>query len=156
MITILQICRSNPECVISDSTSRFYYKIALSLLAKRLRRPSGNVEGFEDTDVDMLLLTRYIGNSVANLESIPHKVTLHQALSRAVIDISSRPYCVVELGLKRERIGDLSTEMIPHVIHSFAMAAGVTLHVDCLRGENDHHRKVISRYLIRVSVHGAF
>ncbi|KAF9518387.1 hypothetical protein BS47DRAFT_1338319 [Hydnum rufescens UP504] len=65
---------------------------------------------------------------------------LDEALSRAVIDISSRPYCVVDLGLKREKIGDLSTEMIPHVFHSFAMAAGVTLHVDCLRGENDHHR----------------
>lgn len=57
-----------------------------------------------------------------------------------MIDISSRPYCVVHLGLTREKIGDLSTEMIPHVFHSFAMAAGVTLHVDCLRGENDHHR----------------
>ncbi|SAM77031.1 probable HIS3-imidazoleglycerol-phosphate dehydratase [Ustilago bromivora] len=65
---------------------------------------------------------------------------LDEALSRAVIDISSRPYCVAELGLKREKIGDLSCEMIPHVFHSFAMEAGVTLHVDCLRGDNDHHR----------------
>ncbi|KAF9228557.1 IGPD-domain-containing protein [Gyrodon lividus] len=65
---------------------------------------------------------------------------LDEALSRAVIDICSRPYCVTELGLKREKIGDLSTEMIPHIFHSFAIAAGVTLHVDVLRGENDHHR----------------
>ncbi|ELU44941.1 imidazoleglycerol phosphate dehydratase [Rhizoctonia solani AG-1 IA] len=67
---------------------------------------------------------------------------LDEALSRVVVDISSRPYCVVDLGLKREKIGDLSCEMIPHVFHSFAMAAGLTLHVDCLRGENDHHRCV--------------
>ncbi|KAG9102805.1 imidazoleglycerol-phosphate dehydratase [Ceratobasidium sp. 370] len=65
---------------------------------------------------------------------------LDEALSRVVVDISSRPYCVTDLGLKREKIGDLSCEMIPHVFHSFAMAAGITLHVDCLRGENDHHR----------------
>ncbi|CAE6471739.1 unnamed protein product [Rhizoctonia solani] len=65
---------------------------------------------------------------------------LDEALSRVVVDISSRPYCVTDLGLKREKIGDLSCEMIPHVFHSFAMAAGLTLHVDCLRGENDHHR----------------
>ncbi len=65
---------------------------------------------------------------------------LDEALSRAVLDISSRPYCVAELGLKREKIGELSCEMIPHVFHSFAIAAGVTLHVDCLRGDNDHHR----------------
>lgn len=63
-----------------------------------------------------------------------------KALSRAVIDICSRPYCVTDLGLKREKIGDLSTEMLPHIFYSFAIAAGVTLHVDVLRGENDHHR----------------
>ncbi|KAJ7349218.1 Imidazoleglycerol-phosphate dehydratase-domain-containing protein [Mycena albidolilacea] len=63
-----------------------------------------------------------------------------KALSRAVIDICSRPYCVTDLGLKREKIGDLSTEMIPHIFYSFAIASGVTLHVDVLRGENDHHR----------------
>ncbi|KAF8201620.1 Imidazoleglycerol-phosphate dehydratase-domain-containing protein [Pholiota molesta] len=65
---------------------------------------------------------------------------LDEALSRAVIDICSRPYCVAELGLRREKIGDLSTEMIPHIFYSFAIASGVTLHVDVLRGENDHHR----------------
>lgn len=56
------------------------------------------------------------------------------------MDLSSRPFAVVELGLKREKIGDLSCEMIPHVMESFAQAAGITMHVDCLRGFNDHHR----------------
>lgn len=65
---------------------------------------------------------------------------LDELLSRAVVDLSNRPYAVVELGLKREKIGDLSCEMIPHVIESFAQGAKVTLHVDCLRGFNDHHR----------------
>jgi imidazoleglycerol-phosphate dehydratase len=65
---------------------------------------------------------------------------LDEALSRAVVDLSNRPYAVVDLGLRRERIGDLSTEMLPHCLQSFAQAARVTLHVDCLRGENDHHR----------------
>lgn len=65
---------------------------------------------------------------------------LDEALSRAVVDLSNRPYAVVELGLKREKIGDLSCEMIPHVLESFAQAAAITLHVDCLRGFNDHHR----------------
>jgi len=65
---------------------------------------------------------------------------LDEALSRAVIDLSNRPYSVIDLGLKREKIGDLSCEMIPHCLASFAQAAGVTLHVDCLRGDNDHHR----------------
>ncbi|KAJ1903509.1 imidazoleglycerol-phosphate dehydratase [Coemansia sp. S100] len=65
---------------------------------------------------------------------------LDEALSRAVVDISGRPHAVVDLGLKREKIGTLSCEMIPHVLQSFATAAGITLHVDVLKGDNDHHR----------------
>lgn len=71
---------------------------------------------------------------------------LSQALSRAVLDISSRPYFCGDLQLKREKIGDLSTEMIPHVFQSFAQAAGVTLHVDVIRGDNDHHKCVLALF----------
>ncbi|KYK61498.1 imidazoleglycerol-phosphate dehydratase [Drechmeria coniospora] len=65
---------------------------------------------------------------------------LDEALSRAVVDLSNRPYSVVELGLKREWLGKLSCEMVPHCLQSFAQAARLTVHVDCLRGDNDHHR----------------
>ncbi|EEB05574.1 imidazoleglycerol phosphate dehydratase [Schizosaccharomyces japonicus yFS275] len=65
---------------------------------------------------------------------------LDEALSRSVVDLSGRPYAVIDLGLQREKVGDLSCEMIPHVLTSFAFAAGITLHVSCLYGSNDHHR----------------
>ncbi|KAI9808693.1 MAG: Imidazoleglycerol-phosphate dehydratase [Sarcosagium campestre] len=65
---------------------------------------------------------------------------LDEALARAVVDISNRPFSVIELGLTREKIGDLSTEMLPHCLQSFAQNARITLHVDVLRGANDHHR----------------
>lgn len=65
---------------------------------------------------------------------------LDESLSRAVVDLSSRPYCHTDLHLKREKIGNLSCEMIPHVFHSFATEAGITLHVDVLHGSNDHHK----------------
>ncbi|KAM5342414.1 hypothetical protein ACJ41O_013380 [Fusarium nematophilum] len=65
---------------------------------------------------------------------------LDEALSRAVVDLSNRPYSVVDLGLKREWLGQLSTEMVPHCLQSFAQGARITLHVHCLHGDNDHHR----------------
>ncbi|KAH7264230.1 imidazoleglycerol-phosphate dehydratase [Fusarium solani] len=65
---------------------------------------------------------------------------LDEALSRAVVDLSNRPYSVVDLGLKREFLGQLSTEMVPHCMQSFAQGARITLHVHCLHGDNDHHR----------------
>ncbi len=65
---------------------------------------------------------------------------LDEALARAVVDISGRPFTDVNLGLTRERLGELSCENIPHVLSSLASTAGLTLHVDVLKGENDHHR----------------
>ncbi|RKF63208.1 Imidazoleglycerol-phosphate dehydratase [Erysiphe neolycopersici] len=65
---------------------------------------------------------------------------LDEALTRAVVDISNRPYSVIDLGLKREKLGDLSCEMIPHCFQSFAQNSRITLHVHCLHGDNDHHR----------------
>lgn len=65
---------------------------------------------------------------------------LDEALARAVVDLSGRPFSDVALGLEREAIGELSCENIPHVLRSFASTARLTLHVDVLKGENDHHR----------------
>ena len=65
---------------------------------------------------------------------------LDEALARAVVDFSGRPSATVDLGLKRERIGKLACENIGHVFISLAMASRTTLHVDVIRGENDHHR----------------
>lgn len=65
---------------------------------------------------------------------------LDEALARAVIDISGRPFAYVELGFRREALGGLACENIGHFFRSFATAARLTLHVELLRGENDHHR----------------
>ena len=65
---------------------------------------------------------------------------LDESLSRAVVDISGRPFADINLNLKRENIGNLSCEMLPHFLSSFATSAAITLHVDVLKGKNDHHR----------------
>ncbi len=65
---------------------------------------------------------------------------LDDALARAAVDLSGRPSAVVELGLRRERLGELSCEMVGHVVQSLATTARATVHLDVLRGGNDHHR----------------
>ena len=65
---------------------------------------------------------------------------LDEALARAVVDLSGRPFAVITLGLQREAIGGLACENIPHVIASLATTLRGAIHVDVLRGENDHHR----------------
>ena len=65
---------------------------------------------------------------------------LDEALSRAVLDISSRPFFVGEFGFTGPMIGTLNSQMIHHGLASWAQTANVTLHVDVLRGTNDHHK----------------
>eukprot|EP00611_Tribonema_gayanum_P011300 TRINITY_DN214_c0_g2_i2.p1 TRINITY_DN214_c0_g2~~TRINITY_DN214_c0_g2_i2.p1 ORF type:complete len:453 (-),score=122.07 TRINITY_DN214_c0_g2_i2:242-1600(-) len=65
---------------------------------------------------------------------------LDEALARAVVDISSRPHADINLMLTREMIGTVSTEMLPHVLESFAQAARITLHIDVIKGFNCHHK----------------
>jgi imidazoleglycerol-phosphate dehydratase len=65
---------------------------------------------------------------------------LDEALARSVVDLSGRPWAEVELGLTREKLGEIACENVRHVLISLAIASRTTLHVDVLRGRNDHHR----------------
>jgi imidazoleglycerol-phosphate dehydratase len=65
---------------------------------------------------------------------------MDEALARVVVDISGRSYSVFEGSFTTASIGMLSTCNIEHFFQSFAANAGLTLHLDILRGENDHHR----------------
>lgn len=65
---------------------------------------------------------------------------LDESLARVVVDVSGRPSCCVSLDLKRDRVGELSCENLPHFFRSLAIAARITLHIDTIRGDNDHHK----------------
>lgn len=82
-------------------------------------------------------------------------VPLDEALARAIVDISSRAHSEVHLALVRPMVGDLSCEMITHFFESFASAARLTLHVDVLRGRNDHHRAEASFKALAVALRAA-
>lgn len=67
-------------------------------------------------------------------------VPMDEALARVVIDLSGRAASVVELGMRRESIGSIATENFAHFFTSFASALRAAVHIDVLRGSNDHHR----------------
>ncbi|MEO0630686.1 MAG: imidazoleglycerol-phosphate dehydratase HisB [Planctomycetota bacterium] len=64
---------------------------------------------------------------------------LDESLARVVVDVSGRPVAHVDLGLKRDMLGQIACENIAHFFRSFATSAKVTLHIDVLRSDNDHH-----------------
>ena len=66
-------------------------------------------------------------------------VPLDEALVQAVVDLSGRPYAAIGLTWVGERVGEATTQMITHALHSFAQGARIALHVRQLAGANDHH-----------------
>ena len=64
---------------------------------------------------------------------------MDEALTRAAIDISGRPFLVWNLAFTQEKLGEWDTELVEHWFHSFAQTAGLTLHVENLYGRNNHH-----------------
>jgi imidazoleglycerol-phosphate dehydratase len=67
-------------------------------------------------------------------------IPMDESLARCAVDLVTRPCAVVDLGLKREMLGTLSTENILHFFRSLAAEGRFTFHLDVLRGKNDHHR----------------
>ena len=65
---------------------------------------------------------------------------LDESLSRAVIDLSGRPWPEIAVNFSRDMVGDVATENIVHFLRSFAVEGRMALHVDLIRGDNDHHK----------------
>jgi len=65
-------------------------------------------------------------------------IPMDEALATCAVDVSGRPYAVVEVPLRNERIGTFTTQNYPHVVESLARTAGLTLHLSA-SGANDHH-----------------
>jgi imidazoleglycerol-phosphate dehydratase len=64
---------------------------------------------------------------------------MDETLTRVALDISGRPYFIWKAAFSAPRLGEWDTELIEHWFHSFAQTAGLTLHVECLYGQNNHH-----------------
>jgi len=83
-------------------------------------------------------------------EALGDKVGIHrygsflmpmdEVLAQIALDISNRPYLVYHADIKRESIGNFSCEMVAEFLRALANHAGITLHVNVLYGENDHHK----------------
>jgi imidazoleglycerol-phosphate dehydratase len=67
-------------------------------------------------------------------------VPLDEALSRVALDLSGRPGLEFAVEFKRARIGDFDVDLVHEFFQGFVNHAGVTLHIDNLRGENAHHQ----------------
>jgi len=64
---------------------------------------------------------------------------MDETLTRVVVDASNRPFLVWKVGFVRDKLGEMDTELFKEWFQAFAQAAGLTLHVETLYGDNNHH-----------------
>ena len=67
-------------------------------------------------------------------------VPMDEALGFAALDISKRPFLVFDCPFTADKIGEMDTQMVEELMRALAYNAGITLHLRCLYGKNDHHR----------------
>lgn len=64
---------------------------------------------------------------------------MDETLTRVALDISGRPYLIWKVDFRRDKLGEMDTELFKEWFGAFAQHAGITLHVENLYGENNHH-----------------
>lgn len=67
-------------------------------------------------------------------------IPMDEALARAVVDLSGRPYLVYQVDLEREQLGNMAVENVKEFFQALVNQAGINLHIDLLRGGNTHHK----------------
>ena len=66
-------------------------------------------------------------------------IPMDETLTRVAIDVSNRPYLIWKVDLKIEKLGEMDTELFKEWFQAFSQAAGITLHIENIYGDNSHH-----------------
>ncbi|MDH5821538.1 bifunctional histidinol-phosphatase/imidazoleglycerol-phosphate dehydratase HisB [Luteimonas sp. RD2P54] len=93
----------------------------------------------EDTGIALGQALRQALGDKRGIARYGFTLPMDETLASAALDFGGRPYLVFEGGFRRERVGDLPTELVPHFFRSLCDAAALNLHMT-VQGENDHHR----------------
>ena len=66
-------------------------------------------------------------------------IPMDETCTRVSLDVSQRPYLIWKVAFTKPKLGDMDTELFKEWFQAFAQAAGITLHIENLYGENNHH-----------------
>ncbi len=99
---------------------------------------------FHHTTEDVgIVLGQAVRRALGDMRGITRYADLHlpmdETLTRVALDISGRPYLVFRTTFSAPKIGEFDTELVREFFQAFASNAGVTLHVETLYGDNNHH-----------------
>ena len=115
-----------------------------SLIDIKVRAKGDTHIDFHHTTEDIgIALGQAVAKALGNRKGIRRYadcfLPMDEALTRAAIDVSGRPYLIWKVEFSRPKIGEFDTELVREWFQAFAMNAGVTLHLQTLYGDNCHH-----------------
>ena len=94
----------------------------------------------EDTGIAIgQAVSKALGNRAGIMRFGSAYIPMDETLSRVALDISARPYLIWRVQFSKPKLGDMDTELFKEWFQAFAQSAGITLHVENLYGENNHH-----------------
>ena len=94
----------------------------------------------EDTGIAIgQAVEKALGDKVGITRFGSSYIPMDETLSRVALDISARPYLIWRVQFTKPKLGDMDTELFKEWFQAFAQAAGITLHVENIYGENNHH-----------------
>ena len=157
-----RIERETTETAISaavdlDGTGAYDIKTGVGFLDHMLELLSRHslidmtVRAKGDLDIDFhhttedsgIALGQAVAKALGDRKGIRRYASLHlpmdETLTRAAIDVSGRPFLIWKVDFSQPKIGEFDTELVREWFQAFAMNSGVTLHVETLYGENNHH-----------------
>lgn len=102
-----------------------------------------HIDGHHTTEDSGIALGQAFAQALGDKKGITRfghaYVPMDETLSRVALDISGRPYLIWKVDFRRDKLGDMDTELFKEWFGAFAQHAGLTLHVENIYGENNHH-----------------
>jgi len=102
-----------------------------------------HIDFHHTTEDSGIALGQAVAKALGDRKGIRRYASLHlpmdEALTRAAVDVSGRPYLIWKVDFSRPKIGEFDTELVREWFQAFAMNAGITLHIETLYGDNNHH-----------------
>jgi imidazoleglycerol-phosphate dehydratase len=102
-----------------------------------------HIDFHHTTEDSGIVLGQAVAKALGDKAGIARYADVHlpmdEAMTRVAIDVSGRPYLVWKVAFSRDKLGDMDTELFREWFQAFAQNAGITLHVESLSGDNNHH-----------------
>ncbi|MDG1003956.1 MAG: imidazoleglycerol-phosphate dehydratase HisB [Emcibacteraceae bacterium] len=115
-----------------------------SLIDLTLRAKGDTHIDFHHTTEDVgIVVGQAIADALGDLRGITRYgsaiIPMDETCTRCSVDISGRPFIIFKVSFSRDKLGEMDTELFLEWFRAFAQGAGMTLHVENMYGENNHH-----------------